>query len=120
MSWLTGRSRKGGVLDRFVRFVHVDLQTDCWMWQGSLNNKGYGYFAYMPGRPLSAHVAAIKIFRGEDVPRGMVAGHECDTPSCANPAHIKVITFQENSQRMMRLGRGKRQFRRRSNSHDVV
>jgi hypothetical protein len=45
------------------------------------------------------------------IPPGYVVGHECDTPPCCNPDHLKAITELENSADMIAKGRNYEQQR---------
>ena len=45
------------------------------------------------------------------IPPGHVVGHECDTPPCCNPDHLKAITELENSADMIAKRRNYEQQR---------
>lgn len=81
------------------------IKTDsCWIWNGKLNNKGYGVFCY-DGLQL-AHRISWRLANGRIPPR-MVIMHKCDNPSCINPDHLKLGTHLDNTRDMITKGRGK-------------
>jgi len=53
----------------------------CWLWQGALNELGYGR-ATWKGRTELAHRVAWMRATGQPIPPGMCVLHVCDTPSC--------------------------------------
>lgn len=67
----------------FQKSVH-DYETDCWLWQGLTNPKGYGQ-VYFEGKTHSVHRVSFKHFCGE-IDHGVY--HSCDTPNCWNPKHL--------------------------------
>lgn len=80
------------VIARFWRFVRKT--ETCWLWLGSKDQKGYGYFG-LAGKNKKAHRIAWLITHGE-IPDGLVIDHLCRVPSCVNPAHIEPVTNREN------------------------
>ena len=68
------------IIDNMV----IDPDTQCWNWQKSLNDKGYGYLGWEGGSQL-AHRMSYQAFVGELVVGKMVC-HECDNPQCVNHA----------------------------------
>jgi hypothetical protein len=67
-------------------------ETGCWLWMGCYNKQGYGICR----RPITyAHRASYVAFVGP-IPLGLLVLHSCDTPSCINPAHLRVGTQKEN------------------------
>ena len=98
--------------DRFMR--HVLRGDDCWLWTGSLNNKGYPQVGD-DGKTRSAHRVAHELFIGP-IPAGLTVDHTCHNddatcpggPSClhrrcVNPAHLEAVTGTENKKRGKRL-----------------
>lgn len=76
------------------RFLSKITKTDgCWLWNGAKNNKGYGNY-----RSRSAHVVSYEMHVGP-VPKGLTIDHECNNPSCVNPAHLRPMTGYDNTMR---------------------
>lgn len=80
------------------------LETDCWIWQESLNADGYGIIKY--------HQKTYRVYRvmwerlhGREIPKGKSALHRCDTPACMNPHHIFIGTQIDNIRDMVSKGR---------------
>lgn len=85
--------------DRFLDKVAFEPNTGCWLWLGALNQDGYGVFRLAVGRMVRAHRYAYEVVRGP-VPDGLQLDHfKCDTPSCANPFHVRPVTARENTLR---------------------
>ena len=85
------------VVARFWSKVHVARPSECWEWQKAKREDGYGMFATGNGgrRKVRAHRFAWAWFHGRDPGSGVVR-HECDNPSCCNPAHLLIGTQREN------------------------
>lgn len=66
----------------------------CWLWDSGVNTKGYGQF-YGNRENLLAHRVSYELHRGT-IPAGLHVLHSCDTPSCVNPAHLKLGTNLDN------------------------
>lgn len=90
------------LLDKdYLRFLHKvkipeNIQ-DCWLWQGKLNNGGYGGYRFR-GKVYGAHVASF-IFHKEELLKGLEIDHLCKTPACVNPYHLEAVTHLENVRR---------------------
>lgn len=76
----------------------------CWLWTGSLNNKGYGHTG-MGGKSKIASRLSFHAFRCD--PGEFVVMHVCDNPCCVNPDHLRLGSQQENIKDCFSKGRGK-------------
>jgi hypothetical protein len=90
-------------MERFWKKVTYEPNSGCWLWDASANPKGYGQFV-LEGVPLKAHRFAYEMLVGE-IPRGEIILHECDNPSCVNPAHLRSGTYKENTSDIINKGR---------------
>jgi hypothetical protein len=99
----------------------------CWLWQGSVNDRGYGQIRAEPvgnairGIKTTTHRAAWTLTHGP-IPEGMGVCHRCDNPRCANPSHLWLGTHTENLGDMKskgRAARGDRSGTARLNSKQV-
>lgn len=86
---------------------HPILGTPCWIWTGTINNKGYG----KAGNHEYVHRRWYALINGA-IPDGLEALHKCDNPPCFNPDHIFLGTHQDNMDDMTRKGRAMRGIRK--------
>ena len=82
------------------------LDNGCYMWTGSKNKKGYGYFSCLGER--FAHRASYAIHKGQIPPEYMVR-HSCDNPWCVNPQHLSIGKSIDNVMDMVSKGRSANQ-----------
>lgn len=105
-----GCIRKQDLQKRFSEKYKVDESTGCWVWNACKDTKGYGLFQ-MGQRPTgsykasAAHRVSWQIHKGE-IPKGMNVLHKCDNPPCVNPDHLFLGTQQDNTNDMIKKGRG--------------
>jgi hypothetical protein len=75
----------------------------CWLWQGSVNSKGYGT-ANCQGKRIILHRWSYAQHVGE-LEQGKLICHACDNPNCWNPKHLWQGTPKQNSLDMSNKGR---------------
>ncbi|OZC80251.1 hypothetical protein CH274_13530 [Rhodococcus sp. 06-418-5] len=79
----------------------VTVMNGCWLWTGSLNNKGYGQVG-VGGRVKLAHRVAYELLIGP-IPEGLQLDHVrargCEHKNCVNPSHLEPVTCQVNNSR---------------------
>ena len=84
--------------DRFWLMVNKDgpVPTDrpdlgpCWIWRGSPNFGGYGFF-----EDRMAHRWAYEHFVGP-IPTDLTLDHLCRNRPCVNTSHLEPVTLREN------------------------
>jgi hypothetical protein len=69
---------------------------ECWPWTASISSTGYGQLRVQYVR-VYAHRAAYEWTTGEDI-TGWYIDHLCHVPVCCNPAHLRRVTQQQNSE----------------------
>jgi hypothetical protein len=71
--------------------------TPCWIWQLTLDDKGYGH-AGRGGKVVAMHRFHFEQRYGP-VPPGRELDHLCRQRSCVNPEHLELVTHAENCRR---------------------
>jgi len=89
-------------LFRFGRMYEIDAR-GCWVWTGGRMINGYARFGVrVEGKRkfamVLAHRWAYKTLVGP-IQEGLVIDHLCRNRACVNPAHLEVVTYQENNVR---------------------
>jgi len=81
-----------------IKYVDSDEYPGCWEWQGCRHYKdGYGQIKYR-GKTLQVHRVAYALYIGE-IPGGMTVEHLCKNRLCCNPAHLRLLSHEENCAR---------------------
>lgn len=89
---------------QFKNFLKkINVTTDCWLWEGSLNKDGYGNFR-IEDKTIKAHRLAYELCFGE-IPNDLYILHSCDNPKCVNPKHLTPGTQKENMKDAVNKGR---------------
>ena len=88
---------------KFIR----EPMSGCWLWTAAMDKHGYGML-WNGKQMVRAHRVFYASANGVDV-SGINVLHDCDTPSCVNPAHLHVGTQADNMKERTERGRsGKR------------
>ncbi len=90
------------VKERLMKKIHIS-ESHCWEWSTPFNTYGYGLI-HIKRKQLMAHIVAYRIYKGST--NGLCVLHKCDNPPCCNPDHLFLGTKKDNTQDMMRKGRG--------------
>lgn len=90
-----GRDR---LTDRIYAHVAVDGPDSCWEWVGSRSMQDYSQMT-IPGRGTQrAHRVSYAVFVGP-LDDELTVDHTCRNTGCVNPAHLELVTFDENLRR---------------------
>lgn len=79
------------------RIDRTTSTTECWLWTGATNDRGYGMARFGAGAKY-IHRIVYEVMV-EEIPDGLTLDHICRTPSCCNPEHMEIVTRSENSRR---------------------
>lgn len=88
----------------FWRRVEKRGPDECWIWQGRLDDAGYGRFGvYGKVHDSPAQRFAWWMTTGDPGALGVL--HRCDNPPCCNPAHLFLGTTTDNMRDRDQKGR---------------
>jgi hypothetical protein len=93
--FINGHNRRKGSADYVVE--DRGYETPCWIWQRSLNNKGYA-LARRDGRTRAMHRWYYEQVHGP-IPESKQLDHLCRQRACVRVDHLEVVTHAENLQR---------------------
>lgn len=93
---------------RLSHYTRVDPISGCHLWQGALNDGGYGTLT-IGGRSQRAHRLAWSLRHGPIPPR-MDICHRCDERRCINPDHLFPDSHAANMADRGRKGRARRRL----------
>ena len=82
---------------------HAPELGPCWIWTGSLNDKGYGVF-WVGSKHMKAHRFSFELLVGQ-IPNGTEPDHLCHNRACVRPSHLEPVTHRENCVRGLSLRR---------------
>lgn len=94
------------ILEMHPDKIMTDPNCGCWIWIGTLHDRGYGRFTRM-GVTYTAHRVSYEMRHGAGSADGLVVRHHCDNPPCCNPDHLAAGTVQDNVDDRERRGRGR-------------
>ena len=75
------------------------LTHPCIAWEGPLTPKGYGMTRLNVGmNQVGSHRVVYCVEHGLDLSdiAGQLVRHKCDNPSCVQPSHLELGTYQDN------------------------
>lgn len=75
----------------------IDAASGCWIWNGQLNERGYGRLV-IDGKRLRAHRYIYERECGP-IPDGTELDHTCRNHACVNPSHLESVPHNTNVQR---------------------
>jgi hypothetical protein len=81
---------------RILRNIRLADDTFCWIWRRSGSGKGYGKIK-VAGKLQLVHRLAYEVFRDRSEITGKQIHHECLNRGCANPWHMKPVTYAEHA-----------------------
>ena len=79
---------------RFWEKCIPEPMSGCWLWIGASNRTDYGVFRYN-GASLAHRVALGHV---EPLNADLVVDHKCRNTRCVNPAHLRQVTQEFNTQ----------------------
>jgi predicted GIY-YIG superfamily endonuclease len=84
-------------MSKVERLWRKVLKTDsCWLWEGAVNDKGYGLIGSgKTGKLVYVHRLAWELEHGP-IPEGLELCHHCDTRRCVRTEHMFLGTHHEN------------------------
>jgi hypothetical protein len=97
---------RGSLAERFMKKVSPEPNSGCWLWFGSIDRKGYGQIREAGGTRLRVATHVALELAGRTLSSGQQVLHHCDVPACVNPDHLFIGTPRDNTQDMLRKGRG--------------
>ena len=95
--------KRVSLLQRLRKFVVVAEESQCWVWTGAREEKGYGK-TKIAGKQVAVHRAVYELLVAP-IPTGMSCCHRCDNPSCCNPDHLFLGTQRDNINDMLAKNR---------------
>ena len=87
----------------FWSLVQIDWRTNCWLWQGMVENF-YGRFKIRGRVRAAAHRVAYALTWGY-VPADLVVRHRCDNKLCVAPHHLELGSDRDNANDRVVRGR---------------
>ncbi len=81
-----------------------DLETGCWNWTASKNNRGYGVKQYA-GKIRLVHRLSANFYLGLPLDSSVNVLHRCDNKACFNPKHLFFGNASVNQKDLVQKGK---------------
>lgn len=78
------------------RHAYTVAASGCWLWNGTLNSRGYAVRGTKDERYL-VHRRVMEETTGVEIPAGIQVHHICETKSCVNPLHLLALAQVDHS-----------------------
>lgn len=85
---------------RILRWVTVDEDTGCLLWEGAKGSGGYpqlNCWVEKKKKRVTVTRLAYALWKGS-IAEGLVIGHSCHRPLCVRPEHLQPMTQSQNRQ----------------------
>jgi HNH endonuclease/Homeodomain-like domain len=79
-------------LSRLMGKIHIQEGDGCWLWAGTINNSGVGYF-FLDGKLRCARRIVFRVFV-HDIPQEVQIKSICERPLCCSPFHNYEATWE--------------------------
>lgn len=98
----TGRMMSVPVDHRLAALLDRSSPGGCWVWTGGTFKSGYGR-TFHDGKSRRVHRVMWERINGA-IPGELSVLHSCDNRRCANPAHLRLGTHEDNMRDMAERG----------------
>jgi hypothetical protein len=97
--------RRLSPVDRLLKHRIINEKTGCWIWNGRIDNDGYGRIGITTNgkiKTTSVHRYSFSIYNNIELTSFDTICHQCHNRKCFNPAHLKKSTTLNNSFEQLR------------------
>lgn len=85
---------------------NIIINGDCWIYNGNINDDGYGYLGETTTQSINGNKKRHKIlahrysyaYHKDKITEGMLIGHKCNNKSCVNPKHLYEVSSKKNGE----------------------